>query len=80
MTAATLRLTPQHIAAIRLFATGHDRAATARAMHISTTTLDGYMAVARARMGAHTTTHLIALAIAAGHIPATVTDGTQRPA
>lgn len=76
MTATRLPLTEQHIRILTHLAAGDDRRHTARALGITPVTIDGHLKRIRARMGAVSTVHAVALAVATGVVPADAVTAT----
>jgi DNA-binding CsgD family transcriptional regulator len=70
VTATRLPLTEQHIRILTHLAAGDDRRHTAAALGIAEVTIDGHLKRIRARMGAVSTVHAVALAVATGVVPA----------
>lgn len=62
-------LTGREVDVLRLLAKGFTHKEAARELGLSTRTVDAHRTTARAKFGAKTTPHLIALAIAAGIVP-----------
>jgi DNA-binding CsgD family transcriptional regulator len=72
----TRRVTRAQARILAEVARGGTHADVARRLNLTETTVAHTMADARKRVGATTTVHLLALAIAAGDIPAAVGKGT----
>jgi DNA-binding CsgD family transcriptional regulator len=73
------RVTTAQARILAEIARGGSHADVAARLHLTETTVAHTMADARKRVGATSSVHLLALAIAAGDIPADVATGTAAP-
>lgn len=72
----TRRVTPAQARVLAEVARGGSHADVAARLHLTESTVTHTMCNARVRVGATSSVHLLALAIAAGDIPADVAAGT----
>lgn len=70
------RITPAQTRVLTAIAQGGTQATVAGHLHLAESTVRNILLDARKRVGATTTTHLLALVIAEGDLPRDVADGT----